>query len=386
MRFTVALAAATLAVAQSLPDAQTLLDRGQAASKAFHSLQLVMEMTMETGFPSGPIKVSTEMSTAYLNPGKSRMETGAAGMKILNVSDGESTWIYSSTLKQYVHIRAAEGPQAVMASMGIQMPDTHSVSTSSKITGEEALEIGGEKHDCWVIETKVGEMTLPSADKSIPKMNGAISTTWLDKKLGVTLRSDLAMTMTIGGKNIEMHQKMVAKSVKVNAPLDEAMFTFTPPPGSTEVKELKMFNVNPGKPELAGKPAPAFEVQSLDGKSYSLASFKGNPVLLDFWATWCGPCRRSMPALEKIAQENAKTDLVILGVDSGEERQMLEKFLKKTPLAYPAVLSGDSGILNAYQVTAYPTFILIGRDGTIVANEIGQMDEDRLRELVAKAK
>lgn len=93
-----------------------------------------------------------------------------------------------------------------------------------------------------------------------------------------------------------------------------------------------------------------------------------------------------MPALEKIAREMKTSDLVILGVDTGEDREVVEKFLKQNPLAYPAVLSGKSGILESYEVTAYPTFILIGRDGKIVANEVGFGGEDQLRRMIDKAK
>lgn len=92
-----------------------------------------------------------------------------------------------------------------------------------------------------------------------------------------------------------------------------------------------------------------------------------------------------MPVLEKISSEFKNSDLVILGVNTGEDREVVEEFLKKTPLQYPAVLSGESGILESYGVTAYPTFILIGRDGKIIANEVGFGGEDQLRQMIDKA-
>jgi thiol-disulfide isomerase/thioredoxin len=92
-----------------------------------------------------------------------------------------------------------------------------------------------------------------------------------------------------------------------------------------------------------------------------------------------------MPVLEKISVEFKNSDLVILGVNTGEDREVVEEFLKKAPFEYPAVLSGESGILESYKVTAYPTFILIGRDGKIVANEVGFGGEDQLRQMIDKA-
>jgi thiol-disulfide isomerase/thioredoxin/outer membrane lipoprotein-sorting protein len=372
-----------------LPDAKTLYERAQATAKSFHSLQFAVEMTMEPGLPGAPMNMTTEMSSAYLNPGKTRTEAKAAGATFLDVSDGENTWVYSSVGNQYAKIPAAQGPGAVMAAMGVNLPDMSSIHTSHKTIGEDSIEIEGQKHDCWIVEVQIGEVPLPvpSAQngRTQPKITNAVMRSWIDKKLGLDIETTLVMSMQMGGPDIKMRQKIVKKSIRIDQPIDEALFTFTPPPGAAEVKELKLAGPVAAKPELTGKPASAFEVQSMEGKTFSLAALKGKVVLLDFWATWCLPCRRSMPALDKIALDFKDSGLVILGVNSGEDREVVDAFLKKTPLGYPAVLSGESGILEAYRVTAYPTFVLIGRDGKIVANEIGFRDEDQLRQMIDRA-
>ena len=375
-----------IGTAQPLPDAQTLYDRAQAAAKSFHSLQYSAEMTMQLGVPSGPIKSTTEV--AYLSPGKTRMEIKTSGTTMLDVSDGETTWVYNSMTKQYAKIPAAQGPAAVMAVMGIKLPDTSYIHTSYKTTGQETIDIDGQKYECWVVEMQISEFSFASGpnDKAAPpKVTAAVMTSWIDKKLGIDVQFTLAMTMQMGGQDNEMHQKVVKKSLKIDQPLDEALFTFNPPSDAKEVKELSMFPSVAAKPDLAGTLAPAFEVKTISGETFSLAALKGKPVLLDFWATWCGPCRRSMPVLEKISVEFKNSDLVILGVNTGEDREVVEEFLKKAPFEYPAVLSGESGILESYKVTAYPTFILIGRDGKIVANEVGFGGEDQLRQMIDKA-
>ena len=374
-----------IGTAQPLPDAQTLYDRAQAAAKSLHSLQYSAEMTMQLGVPSGPIKSTTEV--AYLSPGKTRMEIKTSGTTMLDVSDGETTWVYNSMTKQYAKIPAAQGPAAVMAVMGIKLPDTSYIHTSYKTTGQETIDIDGQKYECWVVEMQISEFSFASGpnDKvAPPKVTGAVMTSWIDKKLGIDVQFTFAMTMQMGGKDIEMNQKVVKKGLKIDQPLAEAMFTFTPPPDAKEVKELNLFGMA-AKSDLTGKPAPAFEVKTISGETFSLATLKGKPVLLDFWATWCRPWRRSMPVLEKISIEFKNSDLVILGVNTGEDREVVEEFLKKAPFEYPAVLSGESGILESYKVTAYPTFILIGRDGKIVANEVGFGGEDQLRQMIDKA-
>jgi thiol-disulfide isomerase/thioredoxin/outer membrane lipoprotein-sorting protein len=372
------------ASAQPLPDAQTLFERAQTAAKSFHSLQYSTEMTME-GLPAAPIETTTEV--AYLNPGKTRMEIKAGNFIMLDVCDGETIWIYNSMAKEYARIPAAQGPAAIAALMSLNLPELSSIHITYKTVGEETIEIDGQKHECWIVEMQVGEFSVPSvqAGKPQPKVGGAVMTSWIDKKLGIDLQFTLAMTMHMRTQDIEMRQKTVKKGIKIDQPVDQALFTFTPPPGAKEVKELKLFGAVTSKPNLAGKPAPAFEVKSLGGETFSLAALKGKTVLLDFWATWCGPCRKSMPVLEKISSEFKNSDLVILGVNTGEDREVVEEFLKKTPLQYPAVLSGESGILESYGVTAYPTFILIGRDGKIIANEVGFGGEDQLRQMIDKA-
>ncbi len=377
---------AFVGAAQPWPDGQKLYERAQATARSFHSLQFTIETTSEVGFLTEPIK--TEILSAYLNPGKTRVETKGVGMSVLDVSDGENTWLYNSRANQYAKVPAVQGPAAVLAVLGMKMPDVSSIHFNYKTIGEETIEIDGQKYECWVVELQFGEFALPTsqADKAPPaKISGAVMTSWIDKKLGIDVQSALAMKMQIGGTDLQMHQKMVKKSLRIDQPVDEALFTFTPPPGATEVKELKFSASLPAPLDLAGTEAPEFQLKSLDGKTFGLAALKGKPVLLDFWATWCTPCRRSMPVLDKIARELKNTDLIVLGVNTGEDREVVETFLKKTPFEYPAVLSGESGILESYQVTAYPTFILIGRDGTIVANDIGFRGEDQLRKMIEKA-
>jgi len=147
------------------------------------------------------------------------------------------------------------------------------------------------------------------------------------------------------------------------------------------VEEISGFSAR--KSDLTGKDAPPFEVKSLDGKPFSLASLKDKTVLLDFWATWCAPCRKSMPVLEKIHQEYKDKGLVMLAIDAGEDRDTVEAFLKKNAMPYPVVLGGESEILSAFQVTAYPTFVLI-KGGKVASHQVGYSGEAALRGMLPK--
>jgi thiol-disulfide isomerase/thioredoxin len=379
--FVLALLLSPVVFAQALPDAAALVKDQAAAIKKHASLRYDGDMTIEmTG--QMPMKISGEISMALQNPGKMRMDSKIQGITITVVSDGETTWAYNSMANQYVKKNVAMGPAGIVQMMGLQnVPDISKMSTTSKTLRDETLEIDGQKHDCWVVETKVGNMEVPEAQGA--KVSDMVMTVWLDKKLGMDLQSAVSMNMAVMGNSIGMSQKMVKKNLKLDEPMPDSFFAFTPPEGATETENL-MGSTLP-KADLAGKDALAFDIKGLDGKSYSLAKLKGKPVLLDFWATWCGPCRKSMPVVEKMYQDLKEQGLVVLAVDAGEERSTVEDFLKKTPLPYPVALSGESNIAESYHVAAFPTFVMIGRDGKIAAHQVGYGGEAELRDMAKKA-
>jgi thiol-disulfide isomerase/thioredoxin len=367
--------------AQSLPDA-TVLGKDQAAALKKHdSMHYDGEVSIEmTG--QMPMKISGEISMTFQSPGKMRMESKMQGVTVTMVSDGEATWAYNSMANQYVKKNVAMGPAGIVQMMGLQnMPDISKMSTTSKTLRDETLEIDGQKNDCWVVETKVGNVEIPGAQGA--KVSDMVMTSWLDKKLGIDVQSAVSMNMAVGGNTIGMSEKMVKKNLKFDEPMPDSYSAFTPPEGATETDTLLGSNLP--KADLAGKAAAAFDIKSVDGKSYSLASLKGKPVLLDFWATWCGPCRAAMPVVEKMYQDFKAQGFVVLAVDAGEERATVEEFLKKAPLPYPVLLSGASNIAESYHVQAFPTFVMIGRDGKIVAHQIGFAGETALRDMAKQA-
>lgn len=129
---------------------------------------------------------------------------------------------------------------------------------------------------------------------------------------------------------------------------------------------------------LVGQKAPAFSLTTLDGKPVSLASLKGKVVLLDFWASWCGPCRKSMPHMEQTWQKYQAKGLVIIGVNVDKEPEKAKAFLAKlaqnvTP-SYPLAMDPTAKVLGAYQVMSMPTAFLIGKDGVVLQKFVGFSD------------
>jgi thiol-disulfide isomerase/thioredoxin len=128
----------------------------------------------------------------------------------------------------------------------------------------------------------------------------------------------------------------------------------------------------------APKPAPALKLKDLDGKTHDLAQLRGKVVLINFWATWCPPCRREMPSMERLAQAFKGQPLVMLAVDVGEDPDTIEAFTSQldTVPTFPILLDTRSRSMQAWKVAGLPTTFLVDRQGRIVASAIGGREFD----------
>jgi cytochrome c biogenesis protein CcmG, thiol:disulfide interchange protein DsbE len=121
----------------------------------------------------------------------------------------------------------------------------------------------------------------------------------------------------------------------------------------------------------AGFAAPEFTLAGLDGREHALSDYQGQGVILNFWATWCGPCREEMPALQQIADEYADKGLVVLLVNVGEDENSVWNFLSQLQITAPVLLDPDGAVSRQYRVRAMPTTFFIAADGTIQEMTIG---------------
>ncbi|MBU2535338.1 MAG: TlpA disulfide reductase family protein [Chloroflexota bacterium] len=123
-------------------------------------------------------------------------------------------------------------------------------------------------------------------------------------------------------------------------------------------------------PEV-GKLAPDFKLIGLDKQEVSLSGLRGKPVLLNFWATWCGPCRIEMPFLQEIYEEWTGKGLVVLAVNVQENPTTVKKFVENAGLTFPVLLSPGNDVPLAYNIRGIPATFLIDADGVIRDIKIG---------------
>jgi thiol-disulfide isomerase/thioredoxin len=174
------------------------------------------------------------------------------------------------------------------------------------------------------------------------------------------------------------------KRLGYGAVVDEKLFEL-PPGGLREVKQLSRWDAPKIRKQLAGKPAPELEVTDMQGQPVSLSAFHGKTVPLDFWTTWCPPCRADAPALDKLYRKNGSRDLMIVGVSVSQDRPVVEKFLKEHPHEFPIVLTTENEMPRPYEVGAFPTYIVIDRDGNLTSAAEGDQGFSELRRLLKKA-
>jgi thiol-disulfide isomerase/thioredoxin len=123
----------------------------------------------------------------------------------------------------------------------------------------------------------------------------------------------------------------------------------------------------------SGGQAASFDLVGTDGKRANLGGFAGHRLVINFWATYCPPCRAEMPLLQK--QVGAATGVQLVLIDEGDSSQSARDFLNAVGIHQPALLDSDLGVGHAYAVIALPTTVFVRSDGTIAGRQVGQLDE-----------
>ncbi len=114
-----------------------------------------------------------------------------------------------------------------------------------------------------------------------------------------------------------------------------------------------------------GKAAPDFTLDSRTGKPVSLAQYKGQVVMLNFWASWCGPCKQEMPLLEDIQKKYGKLGFTLIGVNVEPDSKAANAVLEKIPVSFPVVYDTESKVSKAYDVSGMPASVFIDRKGQV---------------------
>lgn len=203
----------------------------------------------------------------------------------------------------------------------------------------------------------------------------------------VAILAALGLMIWAGAVNYRRRQQDEAKLKQF-----QAMVAASTPPASSAEDEDEGFNPNP----LQGKMAPNFTLKDTSGHPVSLSDFKGKAVIVDFWATWCAPCKIEIPWLEKFKDEYGAQGLQILGISEdnldlenkaelAKEKQAIADKAKDLKINYP-VLIDDANVSTPYGgVDGLPTTFFIDRTGKVVASTVGLAPRDQIEANIKKA-
>jgi peroxiredoxin len=121
-----------------------------------------------------------------------------------------------------------------------------------------------------------------------------------------------------------------------------------------------------GPSSLTGAPAVSYAIPRVGGGTDSVAAHRGSVVLMNFWATWCPPCKEEMPALEQLYRKERARGLVVLGIDQGESVATAGKFASEHGVTFPILVDADQQYASSYVSIGLPTTVIVGRDGHVV--------------------
>jgi thiol-disulfide isomerase/thioredoxin len=312
--------------------------------------------------------------------------SGSSG-KGVQISDGKTEWIYYPPFGQYTQKPApGAGPSKTMtgkapglSSLGSVPSVITSIYKMNKLiktavyAPDQTIEIGGNHVTCTVIRTE-GE--FPGNDPLVI----ANITFWIDKQTKMIRKLLLQSEGAILSSQPDEHLFHEEETIFLVAELDpasfpEGTFTFDPPVTASLVKEFD----RPGNAAFIGKSIPAATLKAADGKKISLQSLQGKPLLLDFWATWCGPCVHSLPAIEKIYRDTREKGLVMISVDEEEDEDAHKAadFWATHKEPWPN-FHGTAEIIGKFPDHGIPYFVLMDASGHVVFAE-GGLNETKLR-------
>lgn len=141
-------------------------------------------------------------------------------------------------------------------------------------------------------------------------------------------------------------------------------------------------DTNKINPTVIKTKAPNFKLSDLNNKELSLSDLKGKKVFLNFWATWCPPCKEEMPEIQKLYEETKNSDLVIIAVEIGEPLSTVKPFIASNKYSFKVLLDSDQSVSTKYNIASIPTSYFIDVDGNIISKRIGAMDIGQMKSYI----
>ena len=291
-----------------------------------------------------PATTQTAMAFASSGDGRIRAEFAEEDDAMLLVSDGETVWQYMPEPNTYTAQKVAELPAGALEGVVLGFLQQYILLADSAddafIVDEETLEIGDREVATTVLDISYKTDTAP------PEMHGVVKRIWVDKATSLVVREDFTMHHpTSAGGSVRADRTLVLTVAAMGEDVADELFIFVPPLDAVEARV--------GGTPLVGSAAPDFTLNDDAGNEITLSDLRGKVVMLDFWATWCGPCRQVMPSLQRLHEEYSDDGLLVYGVNS-EEVTLVDEFLSENGYTFPTLRDPRNTASMLYASKASP--------------------------------
>jgi cytochrome c biogenesis protein CcmG, thiol:disulfide interchange protein DsbE len=387
------------------PDAKAILKQVAETYKNLRSYHFEGRYTWEHTTEAMGLKDKTNREELFVNaaikPDRTRIESKNTIFSVTTVSDGKTNWVYAPAANEYTKTdKGSVNPPKYdttadpTANFGvayyfpIQLSHVTDQLREAKIIGKETLEIEGRRVDCLVIEANY--VTASTRDE----LTIYTRKLWIDKSRNIVLRDiQYREFKRESGSTVNSKMTYIFTVARVGEPIPETLFTFAPPEGAKEVAKLKTATryvippqpAAPQRDDIIGKDAIAFALKDTDGNQVDLQTLKGKVVLLDFWASWCGPCVAELPHIENLHKDFKNQGLVTLGVNN-EDVEVARAFVKQRGYTFTTLVDEGKEVSKNYGVSGIPQVFIIGREGKVKWHTLGYSSgkEVELRSAVEK--
>jgi peroxiredoxin len=349
---------------ESPEDMQKLLAETGQNYRDARSLRIERKMIMTTKAELMNMSAQTVQSVLFAPNGRYRTELKDASVWQVNGSDGTTTWSWYPWLKEYVEHPAQ--PTSVESNPALGgfvefLRDIDKKLASSRVLPAQMIEVDGQPVNCMVM---IGPPS-PRNDPSMPQQ----TTYWIDKNRKVLVKEQYVIRSAIPEHSF-YSERTTTYITELNGPVPDSMFHFAPPTDAKRVDEI-----NFGPVELAGKPAPPLKLKTLSGEYFDLASLRGQPVLVEFWATWCMPCRESMAQLAELYGELKGKGLALVGVSKDDDPADAARFVEAHKYSWVQVADPKWESDREWGGPGIPNLVLIGKEGKVLLDAQG-FDKD----------
>ncbi|HEX8524626.1 MAG TPA: TlpA disulfide reductase family protein [Tepidisphaeraceae bacterium] len=373
------------------PQAKAQLEQMDAAYKQLGTLDLAGKLALRFDVMGQKQTKDAEFTSSYQAPNRFRQDVKD---DVVAGSTGEKMYLYSKDHNVYLTQEAPKGkmepgkmPEPYGQVIGTQNPSLMlALSSSPSRSLTDNLGSAEQLEDVKLEGKAFNQLRL-----SDPQ-TGASMAILLDPTTHLLRRATLDMTKALEKRGAtDVKQALVTVDYSATVPgaaVKENQFAWTPPADAKDAaKEQAAAEGDEPSKALEGKPAPDFSAKNLDDKDVTLKDQKGKVVILDFWATWCPPCREGLPHVDKVYQDLKEKGVVAFAVDVQEPKDKVKQYVTDNKLTLPALLDTDGKVSGAFKVSGIPQTVVIGKDGVVknVFVGTGPDSEEKLRKAVEAA-